>query len=202
MIQQLQTSIEGETFPHRTLWICAKTLNKKARKEKKGSKYPDMAACLMAYLSYEAYLNILLSRLDQTVWENEREFFSKGKYRGTEGKLIWIAEFCGDFSWDRGSRPYQTIKKMSQLRNRMAHAKPSSFTEEIIHNDDDDINWWARDAFEEVNQDFVSRVLDDFEIFMEYVHESVKSWIKDPWLQAGALKGPGGYATSSTGPAP
>jgi hypothetical protein len=157
----------------------------------------------MAYMSYEAYLNILISRLDQAVWEKEREFFSKDTYRGTEGKLIWISEQCGNFSWERGTRPYQTIRKTSKLRSKMSHAKPSKFTEEIIHGEDEEINWWARDDFQEVNPKFVGRVLDDFEeLFMEYIHESVKPWIKDPWLQTGALKGTGGYAVSSTEPAP
>ncbi len=49
--------------------------------------YFDLSAMLMAYLTYEAYLNFLGTRVTPSDWENEREFFRKAPYKGTEGKL-------------------------------------------------------------------------------------------------------------------
>jgi hypothetical protein len=198
MSQRLRTSAKGEAYPHRALWTCAKTLFESARKEQKGAKYPDMAACLMAYLAYEAYLNLLLSRLDQEVWENERACFSKGKYRGTEGKLRWISEHCGEFAWDKGARPYQTIAKMAKLRDCMAHGKPYQYSTTTEHSEEGEPEWWPRNAYHDVKPEFVADVIHDFEEFMEFVHEHVKDRIEDPWLKAGALKGSSAYATSST----
>ncbi|MDA2935136.1 hypothetical protein MYX82_12470 [Acidobacteria bacterium AH-259-D05] len=198
MSRRLRTEMKGEAFPHRTLWTCAKSLFDRARSEPKGAKYPDMAACLMAYLAYEAYLNLLLSRLDPAIWENEREFFSKGEYRGTEGKLQWISEFCGGFSWNRGARPYQTIHKMGKLRDRMTHAKPFCYSSSTEHTEENEPNWWPRDAYDDVKPELVEVVIHDFDEFMEFVHERVKHLIDDPWLRAGALKGTGSYSMSST----
>lgn len=198
MSQRLVTTVKGEAYPHRTLWTCAKTLYKNARSEPKGAKYPDMAACLMAYLAYEAYLNLLLSRLDSTIWKSEREFFSKGKYRGTEGKLRWISDFCDGFAWNKRARPYLTIARMAKLRNRMAHGKPYAYTRTTEHAEDEEPDWWPQDAFHDIKPEFVSAVIQDVEEFMEFIHERVKDRIEDPWLQAGPLDGTSGYATSST----
>jgi len=202
MSRRLRTENKGEAFPHRTLWTCAKSLFDKARSEPKGAKYPDMAACLMAYLAYESYLNLLLSRLDPAIWEKEREFFSTGEYRGTEGKLQWISESCGGFSWNRGTRPYQTICRMRKLRNRMAHAKPFLYASLTEHAEENEPNWWPRGAYDDVKPELVEVVMHDLEEFMEFVHERVKDRINDPWLEAGALKGTDSCSTSSTTIAP
>lgn len=201
MSQRLRTNVVGEAYPHRTLWICAKTLFKTARNESKGAKYPDMAACLMAYFAYEAYLNLLISRLDKDTWEKERAFFSKGKYQGIEGKLRWISEKCGAFTWDKGDRPYQTIAKMAKLRDRMAHGKPYQFSSTTEHSEDEEPDWWPRDAYHDVRPEFVSEVIQDFEEFMEFVHNYAKPQINDPWLKDGALGGSSAHASSSTTPA-
>ena len=173
-------------------------LHKHARRKKRGAKYPDMACCLMAYLSYEAYLNLLLSKLDPVTWAKERTHFSKGKFRGTEGKLRWIAGLCGKFSWKRGARPYQTVKKLEALRDRMVHAKPYSYADAVEHPEDREPDWWPRHVYAEVDPTFARTTLKDVECFMEYVHSQVVSRLHDPWLKAGALKGVTGYATSST----
>ena len=172
-----------------------------ARKQPKGAKYPDMACCLMAYLAYEAYLNLLLDRLDPETWSNERRFFSQGEFRGTEGKVRWIAKLCGDFEINKGTCPYQTIQNLSGLRDRMVHAKPVTYSETTVHHEDTEPDWWPHAAYPEIDPDYAHRALEDVEAFMEYVHDKVKDRLKDPMLKAGALKGPAAYATTSSKPA-
>jgi hypothetical protein len=67
----------------------------------------------MAFLAYEAYLNLLISRRDPAVWQNERTFFSQSPYRGIEGKLEWLTDYCGQFKVNKGARPYQTVCLLS-----------------------------------------------------------------------------------------
>lgn len=201
MNNQLHTRIDGESFSHRTLWRCASKMYALARKQPKGAKYPDMACCLMAYLAYEAYLNLLLDRLDPETWSNERRFFSQGEFRGIEGKVRWIAKLCGDFEIDKGSRPYQTIQNLGNLRDGMVHAKPVTYSETTVHHEDAEPDWWPREPYPEIDPDYVRVALEDVEAFMEYVHDKVKDRLRDPMLKAGALTGPTAYATTSSKPA-
>ena len=48
-----------------------------------------MSSMLLAYLTYEAYINFLGDRFASDVWKNEKAFFAKKPYYGLEGKLSY-----------------------------------------------------------------------------------------------------------------
>ena len=75
--------ITGEVFTHQYLWNCATTLL--AQPETKSSKdmYYQMAGMVMAYFTFEAYLNFVGSSVEPTAWKDERKFFSKGQCSST-----------------------------------------------------------------------------------------------------------------------
>lgn len=192
------TRKEGEAFPHRDLWQCAKVQYEHAQKVEKGRKSFDMAAVLMAYLTYEAYLNFVGARLDPKAWRNEKQFFSKNEYYGIEGKLKRIVELCGDFRVDKSRRPYQTIRELGKFRSSIVHAKVYKYDEPIEHHVDHEPNCWPRSAFSYVNIDTTRRVMADVEEFIEYLHSKIRPFVNDIWFGDKALKGPTGYALSST----
>jgi hypothetical protein len=70
--------------------------------------YYQMAGMVMAYFTFEAYLNFVGSSVEPTAWKDERDFFSKGQYRGTQGKLKLLCEKY-QIKVDRDKRPYLTL---------------------------------------------------------------------------------------------
>ena len=52
--------------------------------------YFHISAMLLAYLTYEAYINFLGDRFASETWRDEKEFFSKKPYQGLEGKLKFL----------------------------------------------------------------------------------------------------------------
>lgn len=189
---------EGESFAHKELWRCAEKQYEQARVSKRGGKYFDMAAMLMAYLSYEAYMNLIGDRLDPDAWADEKVFFNQKEYYGIEGKLKRIQEIAGNFGVDAGKRPYQTVKMLGKFRTELVHAKVNKYAETIKHHEDYEPDWWPNDSFPCVTEDNARKAMQDVEEFIEYVHEQVKPYIGDRWLKDKALKGLYGYASGST----
>src|SRR5947209_6836825 len=132
------TKSEGENLTHRVLWQCCLRQAEIARKIEKGRKYFDLTTMLMAYFAYEAYLNFVGSRVAAADWANERAFFAKPPYQGTEGKLQRIVVVCGLPAVSKGARPYQTIEHLARLRDLIAHAKPDRYEREIEHSVDEE----------------------------------------------------------------
>jgi hypothetical protein len=117
------TKTEGECFTHRVLWRCAEIQYEQARAVEKGSTFFDMAALIMAFFAYEAYINFIGDRVDPEAWSNEKIFFNSSDYKGLEGKLKRIAEKCGNFQIEKGNGPYQTIKKSVNFEKNLHTAK-------------------------------------------------------------------------------
>jgi hypothetical protein len=85
----------------------------------------EALACSMLLniaFAIEAHANYLLEAACPTEYENERTFFSKGKYIGTLGKLCFLAKRL-DVALERGSRPFQTIKELFKWRDLMVHSR-------------------------------------------------------------------------------
>ncbi len=199
MSKLFKTTVEGEAFPHRELWNTATRQFEMARQQAKGAAHFDLAAILIGYLSYEAYLNLLVSELEPTVWANEKTFLSSsGKYPGAEGKLKWIQENISGLTVNKGERPYQTIRKVKNLRDKLSHGKPYNYADEAVHTEDSEPLSWPRGSFGEISEEFAKQAIQDLEEFMEYLHTHVHPKLRNLWLKAGALKGTTAYQTSET----
>jgi len=79
--------ITGQGFTHQYLWNCATTLLTQPETKSPKDMYYAMAGMVMAYFTFEAYLNFVGSSVEPAAWKDERKVFSKRPYRGTEGKL-------------------------------------------------------------------------------------------------------------------
>jgi hypothetical protein len=120
--------VSGEFHTHQILWGHA-TLMKDLRIENQnGDAYVDVEealACSMLLnvaFAVEAHANYLLEAVCPTEYENERAFFSEGKYTGTLGKLYFLSEHL-NVPLDRGIRPFQTVRELFKWRNLIAHSR-------------------------------------------------------------------------------
>jgi hypothetical protein len=123
-----KVAVTGEFHTHQTLWLHAVSMKDLRIENQNREAYGDFEealACSMLLniaFAVEAHANYLLELACPTEYEDERNFFSKGDYKGTLGKLCFLAQHL-DVSLDKGSRPYQTLKELFDWRNLMVHSQ-------------------------------------------------------------------------------
>lgn len=165
--------IAGQFFTHQHLWNCAKALLSQPETKSPTDGYFATAGMLMAYFAYEAYLNLVGPRIDTEAWKNERDFFSKLPYKGTQGKLQRICEKIG-IEVDCGKRPYQTIRDLGRLRNFLAHGKLDTYAFEIdVEKGKEPDMFRDVQIYKMVNRENADRALKDTEEFIEYLHARI-----------------------------
>jgi len=98
-----------------------------SRRRKRGAMYFHIPAMLMAYLTYESYINYLGDRIAPEIWKKEREYFREPPYHGIEGKLNLILEKCKINSIDLAKGPYQNIVRLKHFRDYLSHGKPDKY---------------------------------------------------------------------------
>ena len=127
---------------------------------------------LLAYLTYEAYLNFLGERFAAEVWAKEHEFFTKDPYWGLDGKLTYLAETIPVTGIKKGERPYQTIKNLKSLRDFLSHGKIDRYTKTITHHRDDEPPLFGPYGKLDklVTPGLASRAVSDVKEFIEFLH--------------------------------
>ncbi len=127
------TSGNYVSFSHRLLWLSVERHLHLADDHKEDSWYLHLSAGLLAAAAFEAYLNYLGEELIPNVWAQERDLFSKEPYRGTNGKLIRIAEEIGLKLPRKDKQPYSGFSELQALRDKMVHARPHRTKYRTVH---------------------------------------------------------------------
>lgn len=192
--------IAGQGFTHQQLWNCTKTLLTQPETQSPTDGYFRMAGMLMAYFTYEAYLNLVGPRIDGAAWKNERDFFSRPPYQGTRGKLKWICERIG-IEVERDKRPYQTIEELRKLRDFLAHGKPEAYAyhADVEEGQEPDM-FDGLNIYKMVTRENADRALKDTEEFIEYLHVRITEKRSDDGIlfKGKALHFPLAMASGST----
>jgi hypothetical protein len=103
-------------------------------REPQGGLYACVASALFAYLAFEGLLNDLGDVLDPQAWKHERQFFAQPPFRGTLGKLSYLATMSG-LSIDKGKRPYTTLRQLDRKRSGLVHPRTIRLTKTITFAD-------------------------------------------------------------------
>lgn len=128
--------VSAEFHTHQTLWLYATLMGDLLIENQNGNAYVDVEEALMCSMllniafAIEAHANYLLEAVCPMEYENEKKLFSEDDYRGTLGKLRFLAERL-NVSLDRGSRPLQTIKELFTWRDLMVHGRIERREDEI-----------------------------------------------------------------------
>jgi hypothetical protein len=180
----VETTIRGEIFTHKILWECCLRQMQTAKRRKKGSKYFYISSMLLAYLTYEAYINFLGDRFAPEIWASEKEFFTKNPYQGLEGKLEFLATKIPITGINKGQRPYQTLKKLKDFRDFLSHGRVDKYEKVIIHHRDKEPPLFGRyGKIEElVAPDLASRSILDVRRFIRFLHEQARNQTNDIWF--------------------
>jgi hypothetical protein len=115
--------LTGEIYNHRLLWHTAQYLYEEGTSTEEGSHHFLLSSQLFVYLAFEGFMNSLGAIVAPNEWRDERKFFNQGEYRGTEGKLNFLAVAL-KVTLDKGARPYQTFTELERRRDYMVHSRP------------------------------------------------------------------------------
>ena len=127
----------------------------------------------MAYFTFEAYLNFVGSSVEPAAWKNERKFFSKKPYRGTQGKLKLLCEKY-EIKLNPDERPYLTIRELGCLRDYLAHGKPDRYMSEVDVEEGKVPDLFGNlKIYDLVTRERADRTLQDTEEFIEYLHATI-----------------------------
>ncbi len=169
----LRHEIAGECYTQQHLWNTTKLLLTQPETRTPKDGYFQTAGMLMAYLTFEAYLNLIGPKIDRVAWKDERKFFNKGPYRGTPGKLKRICE-KSNIQLDASKRPYRTIRELKRLRDFLAHGKVQSYGYSVHAKEGQQPNLFrGLDIYKMVTRKTADRALQDTEEFIEFLHAKV-----------------------------
>jgi len=149
------------------LWHGSSILLEKSKIDLKGSNWTTMASLIFTAFSMEAYLN--------HVGEITFKSWKALEYLAPLKKLDIICEKI-NIELDTSRRPYQTVKKLFDFRNKMAHGTTIKLSNEEIKLLDDDFEehfverlkaWWQKYCtIENAN-----RAREDSEKIMRLIHD-------------------------------
>ena len=109
---------EREDRPYADLWHASNVLEALATEDPRGSTWKFMSALILSAFAWEAYLNQVGAQIDPQWNTVERKLSPKEK-------LKHIAKTIGK-NIDLGASPYQEIKELHDLRDKLAHPKPNN----------------------------------------------------------------------------
>ena len=122
MTSMAQVTWSSESFTFRAIWSAANGLRDAAELDHLRGPWLLMGAVLLAYTSYEGFLNHLIEVLYPDVWARERRFFKTPPFEGTLGKTRFAATRLG-VQVVRSARPYRTVAELHAWRNELAHPR-------------------------------------------------------------------------------
>lgn len=125
---------EAEYFLHQHAWMYAQSLVQMRDDDAGPRDTLECSACLMLACAVEAHANRLLEAGCPSEYANERVFFSSGNFRGTIGKLEFLA-FKLQVSLSRGSMPFQTVCALFAWRDQMVHPRVERIVREQAYTD-------------------------------------------------------------------
>jgi len=183
-----ETTIRGETFTYRVLWDCCLAQIEAAEKTDAGKQAFYITSMLMAYLTYESYINFLGDRFAPEIWAKEREFFSQSQkdrkgYRGLSGKLKYLSERIPLEGIKTDRRPMQTIGRLKKLRDFLSHGPVDRYEKTIVHHRGKEPPLFGYGKIDRyVTPTLAARAVDDIKEVIEFLHAQACEQAEDMWF--------------------
>jgi hypothetical protein len=117
-----RVSKKRDVHTYAELWHGSRILLERGQAELKGSKWLWMGSLILTTFSFEAYLNHVGPKLF-ACWDIFEKVISP------EGKLSIVCEKLG-MDLPKDKRPRQTVRKLIEFRNNLAHGKTVTIEDE------------------------------------------------------------------------
>jgi hypothetical protein len=83
--------VAGQAFTHQYLWNCASLLLSQPETDSPSDGYFRMSGMVMAYFTYEAYLNLIGPHIDHEAWKKRENSSAEHRIEEPKGSLIGYA---------------------------------------------------------------------------------------------------------------
>jgi hypothetical protein len=187
-------SIHEEIYTHEYLWRTAQLMLKEAKSNKEKPLYFILSALLHSYMAFEAFINFSGHVLFPELWADEKKYF-KGKGGGIEAKILKLQEKLPDFQWVKGERPYQTIRKLQDFRDPVAHGKVVISHYDTIWKEDGTHVQWRHPWTPFISIEKAEQSMEAIKSFCESLLASMRKCSDHPHLAFSAFEGSLGSAS-------
>ena len=176
--RRFRIQASGTTNTYVYCWIAATRALKEAEAQELGSFYSCMMAGVFAAFAVEAFLNHI-GRQKIRAWADiERRL-------GPREKLLLLRQVA-HWSVDESRRPFQTLRKMLQLRDALAHGKTETVVSDaVLKRRPKEVNEWPEPKWKRLcTIPSVKRMVNDAEaIIRDLAKQSGSS--RDPLCSPG-----------------
>jgi hypothetical protein len=171
-------SVFEEIYTHEYLWRAAKLMLEEAKSNAKLDERKSFYFCLlsplMSYMAFEAFINFSGHILFPEEWKDEKNYF-KGKGDVIEIKISKLMDKLDAFKWEKGKRPYQSIKELKAFRDMVSHGKVKTSQYEAIRTDDGSHIEWTHDWDDFISIEKVEKIfMNDIKVFCQSLLESMR----------------------------
>lgn len=166
-----------DSHSYSSLWHASGCVLRSGTQESKGSSWQFLSSLILTAFTFEAYLNHIIDRDIKSSSDIDKL-----------NKLSPLDKFdclCDSLSvttsFDRGSRPLQTIVKLFRFRNAVAHSHSEILDEEMERNINDNLDQFigkiVASDWEILihDKDFAQMSRDDVEGVLRILHNSRKN---------------------------
>jgi hypothetical protein len=189
------------TFSHEVLWRASQSALRTASTEHPHVRPDHLAiqSLLCGFLAFEGFVNLVGEEVAPATWVDERSFFSKGTFRGIEGKVQYLFTRFPGSQLKKGEEPYKTFRTLKRVRDDLAHNRVLRVDEVTLDEDPGFTTKWDEfDSPARVDQD-----LKRLKEFAEMIRLEALKILKDEYelshLHFPAFEGPLGDSTGFRG---
>jgi hypothetical protein len=154
-----------EIFPHSYLLTGSRHELEQGENALEGGTYNFLASILFTAFALEAYLNAVGSE-KITCWEEIE------RYKKTEEKLRLLCK-SENYKLSLGTPPFNSFKKIFELRNKIAHSKPMKISGKTVELDERNLPKLSK-WMEECTLENATKYLDDASAMIEILHRELK----------------------------
>lgn len=194
------STVEGEVLTHGLLWVACQRQLQAAQSCANGSWYFYMTAMLLALMSFEAYVNYLGVKLAPELWDDEKNNFRTPPYKGTGGKLLKLCELHELPFPNKGTRPYQSIRRLNELRDLLAHGKPEEFEFTVKHRAEDNPATIRYELDDYISEEKAVRSIGDVKRLAESLNSAFLAKVGYDLILSSAFSGAIAMSTGSQEP--
>jgi hypothetical protein len=190
-------TVSEEIYTHVYLWNAHRRIRRIWENGDRQGGHEAVASLLLAYLAFEAFVNFCGEVVLPEIWAREREYFRGMKGSEIENKIAELANALPAFKWEKGKRPYQSVRALRDFRDSVAHGKLLRSQYLAEWSDDGSHLQWNFSWFDRIEDDVFDCSIGDIRAFSQSLLVEVRKQSDHPHLIYDAFEGE--FARSTSG---
>lgn len=122
---------DSTIFAYELVWRAAQSALQVAsiKSPKIRKHHLALQSFLCGFIAFEGFTNFMGEEIAPDIWMDERNFFSRGKFRGIIGKVNFLVDRFQNGKSIKQSEHYGAFLELKKMRDFLAHLKPERMKE-------------------------------------------------------------------------